>query len=340
MSNFKVLVTDHNIRPDGLDLLKENGAEVEILQAFSPQETLVEASRDVDGILARAATITKDVLSSPNLKVVSRHGVGYENVDIEECTRLGIAVTISGDANSQAVSEHAFALLMAAARNLVVANRIVQSNSWDRDGVVAVELHRKTLGIIGLGRIGSRLSRQASGFDMEVLVYDPYASDDAIQAAGASRTNLDGLLSRADFISLHVPLTDETRHIIGKAELERMKPTAIIANTARGELIDEQALYDALVNGGIAGAGLDVFEEEPPSENHFLLGLDNVICSPHVAGQTAEALVRTSLASAENVLRVLRGEVPDILVNQEVLDDSSRISWQPKNDRFATDVTQ
>ena len=330
MSNFKVLVTDHNIRPDGLDLLRESGAKIEILQAFSPQKTLVEASRVVDGILARAATITKDVLTSPNLKVVSRHGVGYENVDVEECTRLGIAVTISGDANSQAVSEHAFALLMAAARNLVVANRIVQSNSWDRNGVVAVELHRKTLGIIGLGRIGNRLARQASGFDMKVLVYDPYASDEAIRTAGAIRVELQDLLSRADFISLHVPLTDETRHIIGRAELERMKPSAILANTARGELIDEQALYDALVSGSIAGAGLDVFEEEPPPENHSLLGLDNVVCSPHVAGQTAEALVRTSLASAENVLRVFRGEVPDVLVNPEVLNNRSRISWNPR----------
>lgn len=132
MANYKVLVTDHNIRPDGIDLLKQNGVEVEILQAFSPPEVLIEASRDVDGILARAATITKGVLTSPKLKVVSRHGVGYENVDIDECNRLGIAVTISGDANSQAISEHAFALIMAVARNLFIANRIVQSNSWDR----------------------------------------------------------------------------------------------------------------------------------------------------------------------------------------------------------------
>jgi D-3-phosphoglycerate dehydrogenase len=165
---------------------------------------------------------------------------------------------------------------------------------------------------------------------MKVLVYDPYASDEAIRTAGAIRVELQDLLSRADFISLHVPLTDETRHIIGRAELERMKPSAILANTARGELIDEQALYDALVSGSIAGAGLDVFEEEPPPENHSLLGLDNVVCSPHVAGQTAEALVRTSLASAENVLRVFRGEVPDVLVNPEVLNNRSRISWNPR----------
>ena len=328
MPDHKVLVTDHNVRPEGIDQLRENGVEIEILQAFSPHDVLVNASRDVDGILARAADISSDVLTSPNLQIVSRHGVGYENVDIEACTELGIAVTISGDANSQAVSEHAFALLMAGARNLRTAHSIVQAHTWDRDGVVSVEFHRKTLGIIGLGRIGSRLARQAAGFEMLVLVYDPYATDDAIEAAGATRTELGDLLTRSDFISLHVPLTEETREIIGTPELNQMKSSAFIVNTARGELIDETALHAALVEGQIAGAGLDVFHEEPPADDHPLLQLDNVICSPHVAGQTAEALVRTSLASAENILRVFRGEEPDILVNKEVLTNRSRINWK------------
>ena len=328
MPAYRVLITDHNVRREGIELLRENDIEIDILQAFSPHEILVEASRDVDGLLARAATVTKDVLHSQNLKVVSRHGVGYENVDIDACTSLGIAVTISGDANSQAVSEHAFALLMAGARNLRTAHGIVQAHTWDRDGVVAVEFHRKTLGIVGLGRIGSRLARQASGFEMKVLVYDPYATDEAIEAAGAARSDLGELLSRSDFVSLHVPLTEETHHIIGAPELEKMKSSAFIVNTARGELIDESALHTALVGGAIAGAGLDVFHEEPPPADHPLLALDNVICSPHVAGQTAEALVRTSLAAADNILRVFRGEEPDILVNKEVLSNNTRINWK------------
>lgn len=324
----KVLITDHNVRPEGLDLLREADIDLEILQAFSPKDVLVEAARDVDGILARAAVITEDVLTSPDLKIVSRHGVGYETVDVDACTRLGIAVTISGDANAQAVSEHAFALIMAVARNLRTADRIVHAHSWDRDGVVAVELHRKMLGIVGLGRIGSRLARQAGGFDMNVLVHDPYATDDAIAAAGATRVPLDDLLSQSDFVSLHVPMTDETRGIIGAPELSLMKPTAVIVNTSRGGLIDEAALYDALVAGKLGGAGLDVFESEPPEEGNPLLGLDNVLCSPHVAGQTAEALVRTSIAAAQNVLAVFRGEVPDILVNPDVLENTRRTKWR------------
>ena len=210
----------------------------------------------------------------------------------------------------------------------MTAHSIVKAHTWDRDGVTAVEFHRKTLGIIGLGRIGSRLAKQASGFEMNILVHDPYASDKAIQDAGATRATFDDLLRQADFVSLHVPLTDETRSIIGQRELALMKPTAFITNTARGELIDESALYTALVEGQIAGAGLDVFHEEPPPRDHPLLALDNVICSPHVAGQTAEALVRTSLAAANNILRVFRGEEPDILVNKEVLSNSTRVNWK------------
>ena len=328
MSAYKVIVTDHNIRPEGLSLLEEDGIDLQILQAFSPHDILVDASRDVDGILARAATITADVLTSPRLKVVSRHGVSYENVDLDVCNQLGIAVTISSDANAQAVSEHAFALLMAASRDLRAAQDIVQANTWDRDGVSAYELHRKTLGIVGLGRIGSRLAKQATGFDMKILVHDPYASADAIATTGGTRVSLQDLLTRSDYVSLHTPLTDETRGIIGAPELALMKPTAFIANTARGELIDEGALYRALVNKQIAGAGLEVFHDEPPPADHPLLGLDNVICTPHVAGQTAEALVRTSIAAAKNIRSIFRGEELDILVNREVLSDRTRIAWR------------
>ena len=329
MTDHRVLVTDHNIRPEGLELLKEHGAELTVLQAYSSPKTVLKAAADVDAILARVSRITADIVkTSPNLKIVSRHGVGYDNVDVDACTRLGIAVTISGDANSEAVSEYAFTNLLAVARKLTKANAEVKSGLWNRDGIVGVEFHRKTLGIIGLGRIGSRLTKHAGGFDMDVLVFDPYADPGVVSELGAERVDLKNLLQRADFISLHTPLTDETRHLIGKPELDLMKPSAILVNTARGGLVDEEALYDALTHHTIAGAALDVFEQEPLPGNHPLTRLDNLICSPHVAGQTAESLVSMSVAAAQNILSVFRGDLPDVLINPDVLQNTARIPWK------------
>ncbi len=328
MPKPKVLITDHNVRPEGLDLLKENGVDLTILQAYSKPERVIEAANDVDGMLARVARISMDVLRvSPKLKIVSRHGVGYDNVDVEECTRLGIAVTTSGDANSEAVSEYAFAHMMAIARHLTRAVTEVKSGVWKRDGIVGVELHRKTLGIIGLGRIGSRLAKHAHGFEMDVLVYDPYPDKIAIEQLGAELMDLHPLLQRSDFISLHTPLTPETRHLIGETELDLMRPSAVLVNTARGGLIDEEALHEALSQGKIAAAALDVFEQEPVPDNYPLIQLENLFCSPHIAGQTDEALVRTSIASAQNILSVFQGEPPNDLVNPEVLQNLSRTRW-------------
>ena len=328
VSKFKVVVTDHIIRQDGLDLLRAEGGEVVVLRAHSPDEALFEAVEDADGMMARSVTVTARLLElAPKLKVVSRHGVGYENVDLQTCTRLGIAVSISSDANSQSVAEYAFAMMMASAKNIVQSDRAVRANVWARDNSSAVELHGQTLGIVGLGRIGSRLARLRSGFEMTVLVYDPYATDEAIESCGARRAELDDLLETADFVSLHVPLTEETRHIIGRDELGRMKRSAILVNTARGGLIDESALVDALNEGEIARAAIDVFEEEPLANDHPLTKLDPVICTAHVAGQTQASLVRTSIVAAENILAVLRGDAPEVLVNPEVLENRNRVSW-------------
>lgn len=329
MSDFKVVVTDHIIRPNGLDLLREHGGEVEVLQANSPVDLLVAAVRDADAMMARSVEVTRELVEqAPKLKIVSRHGVGFENVDLEACTQLGIAVSISSDANSQSVAEFAFSLMLASAKNVVRIGRSVRANVWQRDNSSAVELHGKTLGIIGLGRIGSRLAKLTQGFEIEVIVYDPYATVEAIETCGARRAELNDLLKTADFVSLHVPMTEETRHIIGPDELERMKASAILVNTARGGLVDEVALHDALSKGRIAAAALDVFEEEPLPDDHPLTKLDNMICTAHVAGQTQESLVRTSTVAAENILAVLRGEVPDVLVNPDVLANRSRVDWK------------
>lgn len=328
MSDFKVLVTDKLIKGDGLSLLRKRGGEVVVLQAYAEEDELTEAVKDADAMMARSVVVTAAVVeAAPRLKIISRHGVGYEGVDLEACTRLGIAVSISSDANSQSVAEYAFALMLSSAKNVSRVGRAVRSNVWARDNSSAVELHGKTLGIIGLGRIGSRLAKLTRGFRMELLIHDPYATTEAVDAAGAKRVDLNSLLEQSDFVSLHVPMMDETRYFIGSSELERMKPSAILVNTARGGLIDEAALHEVLTNDRLAGAALDVFEEEPLPSDHPLTKLDNIICTAHVAGQTQESMVRTSIVAAENILAVLRGDVPDILVNPEVLKNSARVDW-------------
>ncbi|AWT59518.1 MAG: Hydroxypyruvate reductase [Candidatus Moanabacter tarae] len=329
MFKHKVLVPDHNVRAEGLDLLQDNGIELTVLQSYSRPEKVIDSSKDVAAILARVTQINKEVLTaSPKLKIVSRHGVGYDNVAIDECTKLGIAVTTTGDANSEAVSEYAFAQLISLARHLTRAANEVKSGIWKRDNIVGFELYQKTLGIIGLGRIGSRLAKHALGFGMEVLAYDPYPNRCAIDEVDVSLVSFEKLLQKSDFISLHTPLNSETRNLIGKTELDLMKPTAFLVNTARGGLIDEKALFYSLHHRKIGGAALDVFEQEPVPEDYSLLKLDNLMCSPHVAGQTSEALVRTSIAAAQNILCVFRGEPPKNLVNPEVLKNSSRTNWK------------
>src|SRR5262245_42767737 len=314
---YKVLIADPAIHPAGLELL-EAATELIILPSYAPLEAVIAAAREVEAILARTAKIPAAVVrAAPKLKIVSRHGVGVDSVDVAECTRQGVVVTITGEANAAAVSEHAFGMLLALANKLVQAHASVKAGEWERGRFVGGELEGKSLGLVGLGRIGSRMARQAQGFGMEVLVYDPYIDAQKAQQAGARLTDLQTLLRQADFISLHIPLTEESRHLIGRAELALMKPSAILINTARGGLIDEGALYEALVEQRIAGAALDVFEQEPLPGSYPLAHLENVLCSPHVAGQTAEALVKMSVGAAENILQVLRGERPAFVVNPE-----------------------
>ena len=325
----KVLIADDNIRQQGLDLLRQS---TDLIQrpAYSSEDELREAARDVDGILLRACTLTASIIeAAERLQIVSRHGVGYDNVDVEACTRRGIVVSITESANAQAVSEHAFACMLALANKIVAANVGIRQGEWDRAGNVGLELSGKVLGIFGLGRIGSKVARQARAFDMEVIACDPYIDKTRATRFDTELVDPITLLERADFITLHVPLSTETRHLIGLPELERMKSTAYLVNTARGGIVDETAVCAALGSGSIAGAALDVFEEEPVAPDHPLFQLDNLLlCSPHVAGQTEESMVRMSVHAAENILRVLRGEPPTCAVNPEVLNDRSRVAWR------------
>ena len=324
-NEYKVLVADDSIRPEGIRMLKEV-AWVTALPAYPSEEELVDAAQDVDAILSRSAVISSPVIgASPKLKIVSRHGVGLDYVDVEACTGHGVLVTITGDANSEAVSEHAFGCLCAVARKIAIADAGIRSGEWERERIVGVELYGKVLGIIGLGRIGSRMAKHARGFAMQVIACDPYVEPERARRLGVALVDLETLLRRSDFVSLHVPLTEETKHMIGRAELKSMKPSAILVNTARGAVVDQRALYEALVGREIAGAALDVFEEEPLPVDHPLTELDNVVCTPHCAGQTTEAMVRVSIRAAENILCVLRGEVPSLslIANPKVLGDMS-----------------
>jgi D-3-phosphoglycerate dehydrogenase len=327
-TEYHVLIIATTLKPQGLALL-EPVARITRLPDYATPETLVPLLSDVDAILSRTGTLSREVIeAAPRLKIISRHGVGCDNIDVPACTEHGVIITTAGDANSEAVSEHAMAALLAVARMLPFADRSIRAGIWDRASVRSVELQGKTLGLVGLGRTGSRMAHHAQGFDMQVLACDPYATPEMARAAHAELVDLTTLLRRADFVSVHAPLTAETRHIIGAAELALMKPEAILVNTSRGGLVDEAALYAALSEGRIAGAALDVFEEEPLGADSPLRGLDNVVLSPHVAGTTEEALIRLCERAAENILRVFRGEPPQAVHNPEVLETTTRVQWR------------
>jgi len=326
MTDHMVLIADDSLWPDGPELLEEVVA-LRKLPPWPAEEDLVSAARDVDGILSRSAIISRPVIAAaPRLKIVSRHGVGLDYVDVQACTEFGVLVTTTGDANSQSVSEHAFGGLLAVARKLALADAEIKQGKWERPHLTSVELYRKVLGIVGLGRIGSRVARHATGFDMTVIACDPYLDPGIAHRLGVTLVELETLLRRSDFVTLHVPLTEETTHIISRAELEMMKRSAILVNTARGAVVDGAALYEALTSRTIAGAALDVFEEEPLPDDLPLAQLKNVVCTPHVAGQSGEAMARVSVRAAENILSVLQGVLPapELIANPEVLEQAPR----------------
>lgn len=304
----KILFTE-NVHPVGPELLKAAGHEV--VFAERSDAAIRKEIVDAAAVIVRNSELPAEVLASANaLKIVSKHGVGVDNVDLDYCKKAGVAVTITPDGNSLSVAEHAFALMMALAKNLIPV-----SSAYKKIGFAAknsdpgIELTGKTLGLIGTGRIGSRFARMCrAGLDMKVLAYDPYAPK-APEGVALVPT-VEEVLRGADVLSLHCVLTDETRKIINKDRLALMKPTAILINCARGPMIDEEALIDALGNGRLAAAGLDVTDPEPVLPGSPLFQLPNVIVTPHYAPVTAEAAQRVSRIAAENVMAVLSGGEP------------------------------
>ena len=283
---------------------------------------LAEACREVEGLVASGARVSEEVLEqAPRLRVIANVGVGYDNIDVAACTRRRILVTNTPDVLTETTADLAFALLMAVARRLVESDRYIREGHWHYwqwTYLWGADLYRKTLGVYGLGRIGKAVARRARGFSMRVLYYDIVRPTPAQERElGAQFVDRETLLREADFLTLHVPLTPETHHLISARELAMMKPTAFLINAARGKVVDEAALVEALQSRQIAGAGLDVFEQEPHI-HPVLLALPNVVLTPHVGSATSETRLAMAMLAAENLLAALEGRCPPNPVNPEI----------------------
>lgn len=307
------------IHPDGRALLEQ---EVRVLVCDEQtEEPFVGAAAGAAGILFRVKPrCTASLMAAcSSLRVVGRHGAGLDTVDVPAATRLGVAVVHAPGANSQAVAEHTLMLMLCCAKRTRLVDRWTRDAKWIARGGGNTELAGKTLGIVGIGNIGRRVARLAAAFGMRVLAYDKYVPDDEVQRRGAEPTaSLEALLPQVDYLTCHTPLTDETRGMIGDRTLGLLKRGAIFVNTSRGPVQQEPALFEALTRGHLAAAGLDVFEEEPSPRDNPLFNLDNVVVSSHVAGVTEEANRAMAMQVAGEMLRVLRGERPDVLVNPDV----------------------
>jgi glyoxylate reductase len=283
---------------------------------------LAEACHEIEGLMAAGVRVTNEVLEqAPRLRVVANVAVGYDNVDVAACTRRRIVVTNTPDVLTETTADLSFALLIAVARRLVECDRYVREGHWRHwqwGYMWGADLYRKTLGVYGLGRIGKAVARRARGFSMRVLYYDIVRPTPALERElGAQFVDRETLLREADFLTLHVPLTPEIHHLISARELALMKPKAYLINTARGKVVDEAALVEALRSRQIAGAGLDVFENEP-HVHPGLVALPNVVLSPHVGSATAETRLAMAMLAAENLLAVLEGQRPPNPVNPEI----------------------
>ena len=321
--NKRVLVTDYvwpSVEPERA-VLAEAGAEL-IVAPNGEEETLVSMARDVDGILTCFAQVTDAVVrAAERCVVIGRYGVGVDNIAVDTATRLGIAVTYVPDYCVDEVSDHVMGLLLAWNRRIVLFDNSVKTTGWGSVPLTMrmMRLRGKRLGIVGFGRIGQSVCAKAKAFGLEVLAYDPFISEKSAAALGATVVDMPTLLSECDFVTLHAPLTPGTTNMIGKAELASMKPEAFLINAARGPLIDEEALYEALTQGGIAGAGVDVLVDAAPPPDHPLLKLDNMLVTPHVAFFSQEATLELEQRAAGEVARVLHDRMPDNLVNPAVL---------------------
>ncbi|WP_286680104.1 phosphoglycerate dehydrogenase [Tepidanaerobacter sp. EBM-49] len=269
------------------------------------KQQMIELCSDVDGVIVGLDPMDEEVLrNAKNLKAISKYGVGLDNINLKVAEELGIKVRKAEGTNTRSVAELTIGLFFALSRSIPKTVADVKDGRWDR--TIGTEVGAKIVGIIGFGAIGREVARMASGLDMEIMAYDPYFSDaELTKAMNVKMTNIDEILEKADFITLHLPLNEETNKIINSKTLSKMKQTAYLVNTARGELVDEDALYNALKNGIIAGAAQDVFSQEPPDKQNKLVALDNFILTPHIGAYTKEATERMVITSAKNLIEML-----------------------------------
>ncbi|MGF2617643.1 D-glycerate dehydrogenase [Rossellomorea vietnamensis] len=287
-----------------------------------PREVLLEKAKKASGILSMLSdSIDKELFEqAPNLKVVANLAVGYDNIDLKAANEKGAAVCNTPDVLTDTTADLTFGLMMAAARRLIEADRYVREGKWKSWSpllMAGMDIHQKTVGIIGMGSIGEAFAKRAKGFDMNILYHNRSRKPEAEETLGAKYADLDDLLSQSDFVVCLAPLTPETKGLLQREHFNRMKSSAIFVNAARGPIVNEEALYDALVNGDIAAAGLDVFEKEPIDENHPLLSLKNVVALPHIGSSSVETRMEMMELCVSNIKAVLEGDIPKTLVNKE-----------------------
>ncbi len=314
---MKVLIAD-NIGEKGVEILREK-VEVDIKTGLKPEE-LIEIIPDYEALLVRSETkVTAEVIEAgKKLQVIGRAGVGVDNVNIEAATKRGIIVVNAPAGNTRSAAEHTIALMTALARNIPQAHAQLKAGKWDRKRFTGVEVFNKKLGVIGLGRVGTEVARRGKGLGMQVIAYDPMIALDYAKSLGVEPVSLEQLLQDSDFITVHVPLSEETRCLIGEEALRMVKPSARLINVARGGVIDEQALFKAVEEGRIAGAAIDVFSEEPTTDN-ILLQSEKIVVTPHLGASTVEAQTGVAVDVAEQALDVLEGGSPAYAVNAPII---------------------
>ncbi|MFQ6090576.1 MAG: hydroxyacid dehydrogenase [Candidatus Bipolaricaulia bacterium] len=299
-----ILISDP-IAEEGVKKLEQAGFEVEVNTGLPPEE-LAKIIPGYDGLIVRSATkVTREVIeAAENLKAIGRAGIGLDNIDLEAARERGIKVMNTPGATSVSVAELTLGLMLALARHIPQATASLKAGKWEKKKLMGSELYGKTLGIIGIGKIGREVAKRAAALGMDLVAYDPYVREAEVRDLGLKLLPLEDLLQYSDYITIHVPLTAETEHLLGEREFFIMKDGARLVNCARGGVVDERALYDALKKGKVAGAALDVFEEEPPKDNP-LLQLDNVIATPHLGASAREGQVRSAVEIAEKLIAAL-----------------------------------
>jgi len=313
---MKVLVSD-KLGDAGVKLFEEeDGIDVDVKTGMSPEE-LKEVIKDYDALVIRSATkVTEEILeAAENLKVIGRAGIGVDNIDVEGATKRGIIVMNTPTGNVVTTAEHAIAMMMALTRNIPQGTSSMKAGRWDKKKLQGREIYNKTFGVIGFGKIGSIVANRARGLKMRVIVYDPVVTPEKIEKAGCESVSLKELYAQADYISVHVPKSKKTQGLINKKAFEQMKEGAMLVNCARGGIVDEDALYEAMESGKLAGAALDVFSEEPPPADMPLLQLDNVIATPHLGASTAEAQTNVAVMVAKQIISFLKTNTVENALN-------------------------